>query len=127
MKIRAEEPRPELVIKTAKMTFYAGLEKNKTAAEFIKKLSPESLDVKPCGDGGLKTSEMIWDLPESGDMIECSTGDIVYGPDGCLTFCFEPARIRGVKLAHFYEGRAEELYKELQSDPAVRLSLEWSE
>ena len=127
MKIRAEEPRAELVIKTANMTFYAGLENNETAAEFVRKLSPEALETELFGDGGLKTGAMIWDLPKSGEKIECGAGDIVYGADGTVTFCFEPARLCGAKLAHFYEGRAKELYNELQTDPAVILSLEWSE
>ena len=91
------------------------------------KIGESVIVTKLNGEGAFKTALTELQLPSADENIECDTGDVVYGSGGTLTFCFAAAKLNGVKLAHFYEGRAEELYNELQADPRVSLSLEWSE
>ncbi len=123
------KPRPILVVKAYGHTFYAHLEDNPSAREFIERLSREQLEVEmeDCSDVG-KVGELPWKLEKSDEEITAKQGDIILYEEDKIAFNSDEKKRSFTRLARLGDtGRDKLLEADGEGTVKVSFSIEWSE
>lgn len=125
----ADRSKPVLVVDTGKKKFYAVIEDNPSAEEFISKLKSEKITVSMKDYGGFeKVGNLPWKLQKSDKTITTEPGDIILYQGSQITIYYDKNTWSFTRLAKIGNTSKEELLEALgDSDALVTFSLEWSE
>ncbi len=120
---------PTLVIEINRKVFYADLEDNPSADAFIRKLSPQFIEVALQAAGDFeKAGQLPWSLPESVETITAKPGDLILLQESQIALCCSPSAGDYTLLARIGTVTGEELLEAFGGgDAQVTFWLEWSE
>ena len=119
------KPTAVLVLKTENRVFYASLEHNPAAEEFIKMLTSQPLTVNLNSDGFEASGELPQKILQYGGHITAVPGDMVLHRDGRIAVCLTENEGDMALIARI--GGREELAKIFGGKTKIELYLEWSE
>ena len=126
--IEVLRPRCVLVIEIGDYRFYAHLEDNPAAEQFVKSLHSEPLTVRLSDDrSARKSGTLPFDLPSCDAQISVKPGDLLLDGANRIAICNAEGAGNLTRLARV-GSRTEELFAALGDNPTeVRFYLEWSE
>ena len=121
--------KPILVIDTGKERLYATFEDNRSADEFISKLSSSAISVNMEDYGGFeKVGSLPWNIVKSDSEITAKPGDIILYQGNKITVYYGQNTHEFTKLASIGSTDAEKMKKALgEGSVTLKFSLEWSE
>jgi len=124
-----EKPKPVLVIDTGKEKLYATFEDNRSADDFINKLSSSSISVKMEDYGGFeKVGDLPFSVTKSDSEITADPGDIILYEGNKITVYYGHNTYEFTKLASIGNTDGEKMKKALgEGSVTLKFSLEWSE
>ena len=125
---KIETPQPVLVIKVNGKVFYANLEDNSSAKEFIEKLSSQAIDVEMEDYGNFeKVGQLPWTISTNDSNITTEPGDVILYQGDKLTLYYDQNTWDFTKIAKIDNVTKEELLETLgNGNVTVNFSLEWS-
>ncbi len=129
MNEKIASPKAVLVIRTPERVFYATLENNSSAQEFVRLLSSEAIRLEMSDYGGFeKVADLPWQLPKNDTRITTVPGDVILYLGDKITIYYGENTWNFTKLAHINNTDSGELLEALGTgDVTVEFSLEWEE
>ena len=118
-----------LVIKTENKTFYAALEDNPTAKDFIEKLSPMCLNLDLYENGGYEKAGVLpFRVSGPQSFTTAEPGDIVLQDGDRISVCYADYTCGLTRLARIGGVTKDELISALgMGTVKVKMNLEWDE
>lgn len=118
--------RAVLVVKIGENIFYANLEDNAAAEEFISKLSPMRIRSEMSADGSKFEGALPWALEDAGETAEADPGDIIVRGDR-IAICLNKISGDFARVARMGESSKEKLVSSYGGNAEVSFNLEWDE
>jgi hypothetical protein len=125
----AAESVPTLVIYANNKVFYAALEDNSSAEEFVEKLGSEAIEVEMHDYGSFeKVGDLPWNLTTNDEEITTEPGDIILYQGNKITIYYGQNTWDFTRLAKIEGATREELLEAFgDGDVNVSFWVEWSE